>query len=351
MKRLIQVVRIISIIIIISTALFTSIDRVKITPSTSNLMVALFSDSEDLQVVGSEKLLLNVDKKRITFNYKLGATNEFPYIGFSLERDSLMWNLSRFDQITIAVNPSLTDKFTLQLSTFVEGFTDSSNGLSYRLFEQDIDAVSSASIKLPLTSLETPTWWFASNNINVNHNRNSLKDITQIRFQSHPLSKRTIPLRLQFNSITFGHSAKRQVPFYLIGVLGLLLAQHINKRRKIPFVPVVMNKRSEEELTLLEEFFGREYTRLDISLQKVVLETGLSETTIRSHLKTFHNMGFKEYLNSIRLTEGARLLRESDRQIAEIALYVGFRHPTTFTKLFRQYNSQSPSEYREKNSV
>ncbi len=341
-------IQVISLIILTVSILVASFDRIVVSPSQVNLMIASFSDSEDMQVNGSQTTLFESNDERVRFHYKLGATNEFPYIGFSMEMDSSRWDFSRYDEVTVKVEPDLTDNFTLQVSTFIDGFTDNINGLSYRLFEADIDAVSSATIKVPLKNLDTPTWWFSANGINVNHNRESLKNTTQIRFQSHPLTPRSEQQRIHINSITFGHSRARFVPFIIFALLGLSIGNSLKKRRKIPFVPLNISTRSCEELELLEQFIGREYARLDISLQKTVLETGLSESTIRSLLKEFHNMGFKEYLNSIRLTEGARLLIESDRQIAEIALYVGFRHPTTFTKLFRQFNSLSPSEYRDK---
>lgn len=340
-------IQLISGVVAVTALLIFLFDRVVVTPDDT-IMVAPFSDTEDLSLLCSEATLLDHSREHIRFHYKLGTTQEFPYIGFSLERDSLTWNLSRYSEILLRVEPDLSDRFTLQITTIVEGFTRSSNGLTYRLFEHNIDKINSSKIKLRMNDLKTPTWWFAANGIDISRSRSSLNRVTQLRFQSHPLSPREKEQHIYLKRVTFAHSPLRLLPFLMIGLLGVILPQLLKKRRDIPFVPLDISNRTSEELSILEEFLGREYSQLDLSLQKVVLNTGLSETTIRTLLKKYHHKGFKEYLNGIRITEGARLLRESDRQIAEIALFVGFRHPTTFTKLFREHLSLSPREYREK---
>ncbi len=324
------------------------IDRITVKPSQEYLKITPYSDSEDYGDSCSQTIQFERSKTRMAFRYTIGATHEFPYIGIGIERDSLMWNVARFDHIKIRLEPDFTDNFTVLLATFVEGFTKRNEGLTYRLFERNVDAITSSTLSIPLKQLETPTWWFAENKISGNSNRESLKKMSQIRLQSHPLSPHETPLRMQIRSIRFEHSSAKTMFVLLVGIIGFYLTFFMKKPRSLSFVPLDISGRAKEDLGILEEYLGREYAHLDMSLQKVVHETGLSETTIRELLKKFHHKGFKEYLNGIRMIEGARLLRETDRQIAEIALFTGFRHATTFTKLFRDQFGSSPREYREK---
>lgn len=349
MKRVAVVaIQVLCGIIAVVGAAYTFFDHVTVKPSQKNVKVIPFSDSEDFGIRCSKPGTIDRTDSRIRFHYIVGSSREFPYVGISLFRDSLHWNLRRFDRVAVQVEPELTDNFTIQLLTFVDGFTTQSNGISYRMFEKNVDAVSSATITVPLRSLETPLWWFSQNGVAPNSNRASLRQVANIQFQSYPLAPRGKELRFHFRSITFSHSPLMALPFLLLGGFALVFPKLFHRRRSISFVPLEITDRANDDLSLLEEFLGREYARLDMSLQKVVLETGLSETTIRDLLKKFHQKGFKEYLNSIRMNEGARLLRETDRQIAEIALFTGFRHATTFTKLFGEQFGVSPREYRER---
>ena len=58
-------------------------------------------------------------------------------------------------------------------------------------------------------------------------------------------------------------------------------------------------------------------------------------------------MTFKQYLNKIRLSEAKRLLKETDRQIADIAYHVGYKNVTHFHRIFKQNEKISPNEYRK----
>ncbi len=343
--------QILCIVVISASIIISQFDRVVVKPSDSSLSVRPFSDTEDLDTICSQTILLDQSNERVRFHYKLDTTVNFPYIGFGIEDSAKTWDISRFNRVSIALEPDFTNNFTLLLNSYVDGFTDSLNGISYRLFEYDIDAITSSKMTLNISDFKTPIWWFDANSVNANDNKSSLRKTTQIRFQSHPLALRNTEQRIHINSVTFHHSHTRTIPIGIIALFVFILCQIAKQKREIPFIPITVPERSTEEIDIIEEYIGKEYNRLDMSLQKVVLETGLSETVIRSHLKTFHKVGFKEYLNSIRMSEGARLLSESDRQISEIALYVGFRHPTTFTKIFRDYYKLSPREFREKNNA
>lgn len=47
------------------------------------------------------------------------------------------------------------------------------------------------------------------------------------------------------------------------------------------------------------------------------------------------------------LVEAKKLLRYTDLPQTEIAIYLGFRNPTHFTRWFKRYTSQTPSAYRQ----
>jgi AraC family transcriptional regulator len=57
-----------------------------------------------------------------------------------------------------------------------------------------------------------------------------------------------------------------------------------------------------------------------------------------------------QYVLAIRLAEGARLLRETNDPVTDIALGVGFSTPSHFTTMFRRRFGVHPSAYRQQTS-
>lgn len=55
---------------------------------------------------------------------------------------------------------------------------------------------------------------------------------------------------------------------------------------------------------------------------------------------------FTELLTRIRMDRAARLLRETDRPLATVAMDSGFRDQSYFTKVFRRHMRQTPRQYR-----
>ncbi|MGM0462309.1 MAG: helix-turn-helix domain-containing protein [Fibrobacterota bacterium] len=321
-----------------------------ITPGETSLEIEPYSDRQDYttDTGGSRIEHLQTKPGRVACTYRIGENREFPYVGIALSPpDTGFWDLSSYDRVHIDVNERITAPFTFLCATMVAGFSNPENGLSWRLFQDDINEISST-VTLPLSRMETPTWWFQSNSIPQNRNRESLGKVRQIRFQNHPMSPPKTSLHLQVHRIRFTRSPRRYIVWWVVS--GLLACSiFIPGRSSFPrYSPLRLEPRASEDLTIIEEYIGEHYNRLDVSLQTAVRETGLSEKRIRTVLDRRWGMGFKKYVDTIRMKEAARLLCESDRQINEIALYTGYRHPTTFAKIFRRIQGCSPREYRKK---
>lgn len=60
------------------------------------------------------------------------------------------------------------------------------------------------------------------------------------------------------------------------------------------------------------------------------------------------NMGFNDYVNSLRVSNACKYLRKTDKSITEISNIVGFNTLRTFNRAFRKQLGITPSEYRTK---
>jgi len=73
------------------------------------------------------------------------------------------------------------------------------------------------------------------------------------------------------------------------------------------------------------------------------------QMTAPQFMKTFKRvagMTLIAYLNHVRLTNGARLLRETDQSVAEVAAAAGFADQSYFDKRFKRAFGQTPKEFR-----
>jgi AraC-like DNA-binding protein len=112
-------------------------------------------------------------------------------------------------------------------------------------------------------------------------------------------------------------------------------------------VPTAMRSESELQRERLVEWLRAHYSESELDADAVAKGCGIPRDRLATLLKEGYGMAFKPFLNELRLTEAARLLRETDRSISEIAFAVGYNSHTHFTRVFRERYQMTPGEWRE----
>jgi AraC-like DNA-binding protein len=88
------------------------------------------------------------------------------------------------------------------------------------------------------------------------------------------------------------------------------------------------------------------YKRNDVSLDDFVATTGFSRSHVQRALKHY-GMSWREELISMRIKEGARLLKANlALPVGSIAAEVGYSQAAQFSRVFRERRGKSPLEYR-----
>lgn len=100
----------------------------------------------------------------------------------------------------------------------------------------------------------------------------------------------------------------------------------------------------ERAVNIVEEHL----TDPEFSVEYFVHQVGLSHTQCNRKLRGLLNMSAVEFIRSIRLKRGARLLQEKFGSVAQVAYEVGFNNPSYFAECFRKQFGVSPSEYQKK---
>jgi len=100
-----------------------------------------------------------------------------------------------------------------------------------------------------------------------------------------------------------------------------------------------------ERLKKLFDHISRQYAE-KLSVAAAARLAGMNPPQFMKIFKQVAGMTLVAYLNHVRLANGARLLRETDRSIAEIASEVGFADQSYFDKRFKRAFGQAPKEFR-----
>ena len=93
-------------------------------------------------------------------------------------------------------------------------------------------------------------------------------------------------------------------------------------------------------------YLGAHFTE-PLTLPAVAARFGLSPQYFSTFFRENFGRTFTQHVNSLRIEQAARLLRETDLPVMEIAFNVGFDNFSYFIKRFREVYGASPSHYRK----
>lgn len=85
----------------------------------------------------------------------------------------------------------------------------------------------------------------------------------------------------------------------------------------------------------------------EASLEAVAIRVNLSASYLSRILKEKCDFGFAEYLVKIRMEKAAEMLMDSHYKSYDIAYYVGYDNPKSFSHAFKGYYGRTPMDYRK----
>lgn len=103
--------------------------------------------------------------------------------------------------------------------------------------------------------------------------------------------------------------------------------------------------------TLIERFrtiVEDNITDSDLNVDALGQELGMSRVQLYRKIKSLTNYAPNELIRNIRLKKAEQLMIYSDKSISEIAYDTGFTSPSYFSKCFKEYFNESPTEYLNK---
>ena len=136
-----------------------------------------------------------------------------------------------------------------------------------------------------------------------------------------------------------------KLPYQRIKVLELLLYLS-----KIAFIP--QNKLTEYRSELIENIHKIHDQLLQQMEQRITIEELsrqylINPTTLKNAFKSVYGTSIAAHIKEHRMRQAARLLKETNKNIAEIAQAVGYDSQSKFTAAFKTYFEVLPKEYRK----
>ena len=128
---------------------------------------------------------------------------------------------------------------------------------------------------------------------------------------------------------------------YLQELLLLLMRHSVMNETE----PELLNSR-DADILFATKYIYKNF-RQPLTLEEVSSVASLSPTYFSKKFKQVTGMGFKEYLNFVRLKHAQTALLTTSNSITDIALEYGFNDSNYFKDLFKKVYGKSPREFRK----
>ena len=87
----------------------------------------------------------------------------------------------------------------------------------------------------------------------------------------------------------------------------------------------------------------------DYNVDVLASDVGLSRAQLHRKMKEITGIATGRFLRNLRMEQAARLLREGNVNVSQVADKVGYADQAHFSTAFKTHFGMSPSEYMEKN--
>ena len=301
--------------------------------------------------------VLQFDSTGLRYRYRLIDTlQSFSKVEL-LRKDGKPFDLSDYDEIELEAQASQGKCLPIELLTL--------EFLSQDSIQRIYNAAPEVSperqeIKVPVAELQTPRWWYGKQGLHESAlSKQDLSQVISIGFNNDKLYlKHDGAVLYDEVKIHRFRLLRSWFPVYVFSAVWIILGALLFfllwafKRKNeppliIPYHQVQIPNRDKKETEEAIAYLQAHFRQQELTVTDVQTATGIHERRISVLLKKETSLNFKQYLNSLRLTEAKALLKSAELPVSEIAFKVGYSNVTHFNKVFKAEEGCSPTEYRD----
>ncbi|MBN1699881.1 MAG: helix-turn-helix transcriptional regulator [Spirochaetales bacterium] len=293
-----------------------------------------------------------------------GVSLPMIFISMYLDNTGEPLDLSGYESVLLRITEATNKKAVIFIKTFVEGFSEKKpiNPVTLRHNQYILQRVpQQEEYSIRLEEFEIPSWWRDCMSVNGKPvPEETFDEVYGFDMYFNPEeSDNTFGKRghITIEKIVF-HRPMSSAGILISCIVALycltfcvIVAAKKNKRaeKKLPRQkPLAIVSYRNKELQRIESFIESHYNNPGISTGMVYKRLGIPASRVFRLCLEEYNLTFKQLINTMRIKEAKRLLRETDLRIIDIALNLGFNDISYFNKLFKKQEHVSPSGYRKK---
>lgn len=300
----------------------------------------------------------------LSFKYKLTEEKAEPFVGLFFkkkEHQDLFYDLTKYNEIVISLSAKEGKRIPINFTVDYEGFTKSvdNDDLTSLPFSCVIEYEGPGEYHLPIEDFKIPSWWFREKNVNDSKVKEDFQNYSFKRVNFFVVgSCQTLGPNKEdeiiISSINFNNNHQKSILFaviFWVVLMTLNLVWYLMGKKEKVLVPVQMSEtddtEAESKIERLINYIAKNYADPDLKSSKINAELGISTRDIGLLIKEHYSTSFKNYLNTVRLTEVKRLLKETQLSVSEIAYSCGYNNISHFNRLFKAEIGISPKAFRE----
>lgn len=325
------------------------------------------TQSSDVLDGGKSRISVHPSTEVLDVSYQLIEGYQYPYasVGLNFGEQLADWSAYRTLEISIACTPANVLMFTL--NSYDAQITQPDDFLSYRPATTSFSCTPTAQIVvLDLDHLTTPKWWLERTGLPLSSVAYDLTKVFGISIENTSQSPRQIESKVLIRKVVLvGRDWLRVAAalaiLLILVVLGVVywLQRHTqNLRRELAeratneqpeedYQPVAKASKIDRDRHAVLTYMKTQYANPELSLELLTSSLGINRVKVNDILKEQEGLTFSTYLNKLRLTEAARLLREKDARVAEIGFMVGYNNASYFNRTFKKEYGCTPNAYKK----
>ena len=299
----------------------------------------------------------NITNKPLQYYYKLSEDMDEPFAASYIYFDSTqVFPFCEFDALELEIIAKKAKKIPVTITLSKKGFTKKENANFTSIpYTAVIDYKGEGKYSLRKEDFQIQSWWLRHHGFQPEEfDEPDFCKANYLVFGSCQALERGEEDIITIMSIDFYHYNEGHVLFFLLLIVLFNLIFWtivIVKKKKSKLVTVTVEKSDSNPGRSLKDqviqYISQEYKNSELSQEVIAKALGTTSRKIGSILKEEFGMGFKAYLNKIRLSAVTHLLKETEDPVSQIAYDCGYNNISHFNRVFKENYGVSPQGYRE----
>jgi AraC-like DNA-binding protein len=306
----------------------------------------------------------------ISFSYELSDYFEDRYAGITLNffnpnnSANPFLDISDYSHITLDISYPNGNKQDVYLKALIEGYTKPKENYTHGFLRKTVgNGDNNFKGSIAIDMFKTPSWWIETRKLPAGCiSYPNLSKVLQINIQNSSFTPLFTPITVTINGIKLEkHILPAMIPYLIICAIYIMLLLLIkfakldiedandddSEKIIISYDKVEIEDEHSNDLERITDFISHNFADPELTVDMLSKGAGVSTSKIPTLLKMKFSMNFKQYLNTVRITEAKRLLIDTEHQIVTIAHSVGYNNIPHFNRTFKQVAAVSPKVYRQ----